>query len=61
MFKGKHIFIEHRRYTWYDEEYSTLMMDISKQLEPALYEADTVLFDEIEEFTEVIFPMKGDH
>lgn len=61
IFEKQEIKITHRRYTWFDEEYSILMMDVSKQLEPALYEADTILFDEIEEFTEVIFPMEGDH
>ena len=37
------------------------MMDLSKALEPALYEAKTVLFDELDEFTEIIFPMEGIH
>ena len=52
---------KHMRYTWGDEIYSTLMMDLSKKLEPAYYEAKTVLFDELDEFTEIIFPMEGYH
>ena len=37
------------------------MMEISTKLEPAIYEAKTILFDELDEFTEIIFPMKGIH
>ena len=35
------------------------MMAISKVLEPAIYEAKTIIFDELDEFSEVIFPMNG--
>jgi len=33
------------------------MMEISTKLEPAIYAAKTILFDELDEFTEIIFPM----
>lgn len=49
------------RYTWGDEDYAGLMMDLSKKLEPALYEPRMILFDELDEFTEIIFPMEGIH
>ena len=51
----------HRRYTWEDGQFSGLMMAISKVLEPAIYEAKTIMFDELDEFSEVIFPMEGKH
>jgi hypothetical protein len=34
-------------------------MAISISLEPAWYKAKTIIFDELDEFSEVIFPMKG--
>ena len=49
------------RYTWGDEVYAGLMMELSQKLEPAYYEAKTILFDELDEFTEIIFPMDGTH
>ena len=52
---------KHSRYTWADEVYCNMIMDLTKRLEPIRYKSNTVLFDELNEFTQVIFPMTGSY
>lgn len=42
---------KHSRYTLADEVYCNLIMDLTKRLEPIRYKSNTVLFDELNEFT----------
>lgn len=49
----------HSRYCWGDAEYRAFMGAILRNLEPRKEEPDCVLVEELGEFNEVIFFMKG--
>lgn len=49
----------HSRYVWADDEYRAFMFAMLRSLEPRKEEPDVVLVDELDEFNEVIFFMKG--
>ena len=49
----------HSRYVWADAEYRAFMFALLKNLEPRKEEPDVSLVEELDEFNEVIFFMKG--
>ena len=49
----------HAFYTWEDVEYRTLMFGILNNLEPIRYESKEIIFDELDEYSAVIFLMKN--
>lgn len=64
---GKH-FDKHKRfsnfhahtfYTWNDTQYRDFMMDMLMKLEPRYESENTIIIDELDEMTEIIFVYKG--
>jgi hypothetical protein len=51
----------HSRYVWDDPPYRSFMLAILKNLEPRREEANSFLFEELDEFNEVIFFMSGSY
>ena len=49
----------HSRYVWADTEYRAFMLAILRNLEPRNEEPDVALVEELDEFNEVVFFMKG--
>ena len=56
---GKPIKIEHARYMWLDSDYKYFMRAVMSLLEPVLYQQSEILIDEMDDFLEVIFFIKG--
>ena len=50
---------DHAMYTWEDVEYRTLMFGILNNLEPIRYENKEIIYDELDEYSAVIFLMKN--
>ena len=50
---------KHSRYVWEDPPYRSFMMAILQNLEPRKEEPNSFLFEELDEFNEIIFFMKG--
>ena len=50
---------KHSRYVWKDDEYRKFMLNILKSLEPIKEEANSYLYNELDEFSSVIFFMEG--
>ena len=48
---------DHAFYTWEDVEYRTLMFGILNNLEPIRYESKEIIYDELDEYSAVIFLM----
>tara|TARA_B110000285_G_C15110831_1_gene611009 strand:- start:487 stop:900 length:414 start_codon:yes stop_codon:yes gene_type:complete len=46
-------------YTWDSDIYSEMMLDMMHHLEPRYEEKDEIVFDELEEITEVVLYVKG--
>jgi hypothetical protein len=46
-------------YTWNDQVYKEFMMDVLFSLEPRKYSSDSILYDEMESVTELLFLQKG--
>lgn len=51
--------IKYNFYNWNDQLYSSFMMKIMKSLEPRKEEREVILFNELDDFTEVLFFHKG--
>ena len=51
--------IQNARFTFYDTEYKQLIISLTKLLEPVFYNPNEIIINELDEFGEVIFPMKG--
>ena len=51
--------LKHSRYTWHDSAYRGFMIDILSNLEPRREKKGVKIFQELAEFNEVIFFMKG--
>lgn len=47
-------------YTWKDTQYRDFMMQMLRKLEPRYEPAGTILVDELDEMTEIIFVYEGD-
>ena len=49
------------RYVWDDKPYRSFMLAIIKSLEPRREDEKTILFEELDEFSELIFFMNGQY
>lgn len=45
----------HSRYTWQDRPYRDLMVQMLNQLEPIRYSRNQIVFEELDEYSEVVF------
>lgn len=45
----------HSRYTWCDRSYRDLMVQMLNQLEPIKYSRHQIVFEELDEYSEVVF------
>ena len=46
---------KHARYTWSDRPYRDYMVSMLNQLEPIQYEKNQIVFEELDEYSEVVF------
>ena len=46
-------------FSWKDQIYRDFMLEVLSALEPRFDEKGTILYDELDEFLEVLFVMKG--
>jgi len=51
--------LTHNYYSWADEDFRDFMRQILICLEPRHEEINTILFNELDEFTEILFINKG--
>ena len=59
IFEFKKNHLKGSRYVWEDAPYRSFMLAIIKKLEPRKENEKTLLFEELDEFSEVIFFMTG--